>query len=452
MLRPTLSPIIFVQQLGRGLRNVKRKDYLTVIDFIGNYENNYMIPIALFGDSSYNKDTLRKLITSGSALIPGSSTVNFDEIAQQNIFDSINSTNLNRKKDLMQDYLLLKHRIGKIPMMMDFFDSNSRDAYSFVEYSRSYLNFVNSAEDKITYDLPPDSAKLLEHLCKDINDGKRIEESLILSLLLQHQSIYISDLYKTLKNMFELEGNEEDIQGVIHNLNLKFITERYRGKTLSVGDPYNYEIASTYGGEIKIGESLSESLKYPLFREYLADSTQYSIMAFTKKYDYSNYVAGFQRYKKYSRKDAFRILGWKQNPNPQYVGGYIVGPDSSNCPIFVTYQKTDDISDSLKYEDRFVTPTTSTYMSKNRRTLNSPDVLAIKNQKENGIRLPLFIKKSNDEGLDFYFLGDLTTIDGSFTQEKMQIEGGADVSVVKMDFLLDKPVEQGLYSYITETI
>ena len=91
-------------------------------------------------------------------------------------------------------------------------------------------------------------------------------------------------------------------------------------------------------------------------------------------------------------------------------------------------------------------------MSKNRRTLNSPDVLAIKNQKENGIRLPLFIKKSNDEGLDFYFLGDLTTIDGSFTQEKMQIEGGADVSVVKMDFLLDKPVEQGLYSYITETI
>ena len=106
----------------------------------------------------------------------------------------------------------------------------------------------------------------------------------------------------------------------------------------------------------------------------------------------------------------------------------------------MTYQKTDDISDSLKYEDKFVTPTTFTYMSKNRRTLNSPDVLAIKNQKENGIRLPLFVKKSNDEGLDFYLLGDLTTIDGSFTQEKMQIEGGSDVSVVKMDFLLDKPV------------
>ena len=136
------------------------------------------------------------------------------------------------------------------------------------------------------------------------------------------------------------------------------------------------------GGEIKICESLSESLKYTLFREYLADSSQYSIMAFTKKYDYSNYVDGFRRHKKYSRKDVFRISGWKQNPNPQNVGGYVVSPDSSNCPIFVTYQKTDDISDSLKYEDRFVTPTTFTYMSKNRRPLNSPDVLAIKNQKK----------------------------------------------------------------------
>ena len=47
MLRPTESAIIFIQQLGRGLRKVVGKDYLTVIDFIGNYQNNYLIPIAL---------------------------------------------------------------------------------------------------------------------------------------------------------------------------------------------------------------------------------------------------------------------------------------------------------------------------------------------------------------------------------------------------------------------
>ena len=70
MLRPTSSAIIFVQQLGRGLRKADGKGYLSVIDFIGNYDNNYLIPIALYGDTSYNKDTLRKLITEDSLMIP----------------------------------------------------------------------------------------------------------------------------------------------------------------------------------------------------------------------------------------------------------------------------------------------------------------------------------------------------------------------------------------------
>ncbi|MFL2833275.1 MAG: DEAD/DEAH box helicase family protein, partial [Coraliomargaritaceae bacterium] len=63
MLRPTSSAIIFVQQLGRGLRKSVGKEYVTVIDFIGNYKNNYLIPVALFGDSSFSKDRLRKLLS-----------------------------------------------------------------------------------------------------------------------------------------------------------------------------------------------------------------------------------------------------------------------------------------------------------------------------------------------------------------------------------------------------
>ncbi|RRJ33152.1 DUF3427 domain-containing protein, partial [Pseudomonas aeruginosa] len=56
MLRPTESSIIFIQQLGRGLRKSSNKDYVTVIDFIGNYKTNYLIPVALSGDQSQNKD------------------------------------------------------------------------------------------------------------------------------------------------------------------------------------------------------------------------------------------------------------------------------------------------------------------------------------------------------------------------------------------------------------
>ena len=42
MLRPTESAIIFVQQLGRGLRKEESKEYLTVIDFI-KLRKNYLI-------------------------------------------------------------------------------------------------------------------------------------------------------------------------------------------------------------------------------------------------------------------------------------------------------------------------------------------------------------------------------------------------------------------------
>lgn len=86
MLRPTESPIVFIQQLGRGLRKAENKEYVVVLDFIGNYRNNFMIPIALSGDRSYNKDNIRRYVTEGGRVIPGASTIHFDEISRKRIF------------------------------------------------------------------------------------------------------------------------------------------------------------------------------------------------------------------------------------------------------------------------------------------------------------------------------------------------------------------------------
>ena len=86
MLRPTQSPIVFIQQLGRGLRKAKGKEYVVILDFIGNYNNNFMIPIALSGDRTYNKDNIRRYIMEGGRIIPGASTVHFDEISRKRDF------------------------------------------------------------------------------------------------------------------------------------------------------------------------------------------------------------------------------------------------------------------------------------------------------------------------------------------------------------------------------
>lgn len=105
MLRPTESPIVFIQQLGRGLRKSEEKEYVVVIDFIGNYRNNFMIPIALSGDRTYNKDNIRRYVTEGGRIIPGSSTIHFDEISRKRIFQAIDNANFSDTKLIRENYI-----------------------------------------------------------------------------------------------------------------------------------------------------------------------------------------------------------------------------------------------------------------------------------------------------------------------------------------------------------
>ena len=96
LLRPTESPIIFVQQLGRGLRKAEGKEFVIVLDFIGNYQTNYMIPIALSGDRSGNKDNIRRSLMEGNNIIKGASTIYFDEISRDRIYKSIDAADLEK--------------------------------------------------------------------------------------------------------------------------------------------------------------------------------------------------------------------------------------------------------------------------------------------------------------------------------------------------------------------
>ena len=122
--------------------------------------------------------------------------------------------------------------------------------------------------------------------------------------------------------------------------------------------------------------------------------------------------------------------------------------ENKNYPIFVNYHKEEDISDTTKYEDGFIDNSTIAYMSKSNRTLSSPDVIKFKEAEKLGIRLPLFVKKENAEGDDFYYIGDVSPIKNDFTQTTM---GEEDlVSVVKMIFYMESPIERSMYNYITK--
>lgn len=61
LLRPTLSPQVFLQQLGRGLRLYPGKEFVVVLDFVGNFEQNWTVPLALSGSTAL-PDTKRKAL------------------------------------------------------------------------------------------------------------------------------------------------------------------------------------------------------------------------------------------------------------------------------------------------------------------------------------------------------------------------------------------------------
>ena len=449
MLRPTESAIIFIQQLGRGLRKVEGKGYLTVIDFIGNYENNYLIPIALYGDTSYNKDSLRKLITEGSRMIPGASTINFDKITKEKIFQSIDSANMKLFSDLKKDYKLLKYKLGKIPMMMDFIEHGSRDPYLYVDYSNSYYNFIVSVETDFITTLSIKEVKLLELFASEINNSKRVEESLILKILIDSGKLSLQNLKQKVLQDYHYIISEETIESCIHNLNFEFIREKKGGKLISANKIYDLDVIKLENGSFVFSNSFLSLLKNSDFRKFLIDSVEYSIHEFDKLFNPENWRNGFLLYRKYSRKDVFRILNVNENPVAQNVGGYLVSPDNAHCPIFVNYHKEEHISESIKYEDEFLNSSEFNWMSKSKRNINSNDVQAILGKK-GAIRLPLFIKKNNDEGMDFYYMGDVTPNLKQVEQTKMKNKDGKQIPVVKIRFNLINPVASGIYNYLQE--
>ncbi len=94
-------------------------------------------------------------------MIPGSSTINFDEITKEKIFQSIDSANMQLLKDLKKDYLDLKFKLGRIPMMMDFIEHGSRDPFLYVNYSNSYFNFITKVEKDLNFELTKEQINLL---------------------------------------------------------------------------------------------------------------------------------------------------------------------------------------------------------------------------------------------------------------------------------------------------
>jgi superfamily II DNA or RNA helicase len=444
MLRPTESPIIFVQQLGRGLRKAENKEFVMILDFIGNYSNNYMIPIALSGDRTYNKDNIRRYVRQGVKALEGASTIHFDEIARKRIYESIDSANFSEMKLIKECYKNLKYKLGRIPNLMDYEEYGEIDVMRIFENASlgSYHKFLKKVEkDEYKVDFSTIEEKYLEYVSTKFANGKRLHELLILNELLDgNNKNVVSRVMNEMQSNFGISVNEKTRKNVENILTGQFASgaakDTYADVTFIESNETDFCISSKFKDLLVNNEfrrQMTEVVKFGLFRN--------------KKYFGHRYKdTSFCLYEKYTYEDVCRLLDWEKSEVSLNIGGYKYDKNTQTYPVFINYEKNDNISATTRYEDRFIDEGTLIAISKSGRTSKSEDVKAAIEADHRGIKMDLFVRKNKDDhtSKEFYYLGRLHAT-GTTTDFVMP---ETTKTAVEITYKLETPVRQDIYEYL----
>ena len=445
MLRPTQSPIVFIQQLGRGLRKAPGKEYVVILDFIGNYNNNFMIPVALSGDRSYNADVIRKYVISGNSTIPGASTVHFDEISKDKIFKSIDKIK-GMKTLIKESYVSLKNRLGRVPLLYDFYENQEIDPLVIVREYKTYDAFMVAMEQGKYKNVLNEQEKLtLEYLSKTVLSGVRPDELVILSQLLHRDHIEVADFVREYQNTYGIEISTSRVKEAIQVLQGHFVSKEAEYQKYCQIDILENDSA----GMIKRLQSYTERLTHIPFYTQVEDIIKVGIARYKEKY-----LPGlksedpFVLYEKYSRRDVSLLMNCGKDLSSIMYGMKRIENDVF---IFITYHKEESqdeknyVDGKPDYADAFEDNLIFKWDSQIGKGLDSSymkDVLEAD-------RKHLFVKKSDAE-TSFYYMGQFDVLEARNAQK--EDNRGRMQPITKVTMKMHHAVREDLLRYLQSHI
>lgn len=291
-LRPTESSTIFLQQLGRGLRKYENKEYLTVLDFIGNnYDRSVQIALALgtlskatYTEKAYLKDLVN---TNFKTLqIPGVE-IFIDDLSKTEIISHLDKVNFNKKDFLKQDYLNFKKYLNKdaIPTHMDYLDSEiAPDLMRFMastigsKKNKSYYTFLSKIGEEGLPLFNDEEIELIDNI-SELLPVVRVDEILIVNQLLNTKL----NLKELEENRYNSKVTKETLTHASHILEKKNIirNNKLNINTISISlieyltDLINYAITrydlefGDYDGDFKLmGNYNKEQVYHNMFIDY----------------------------------------------------------------------------------------------------------------------------------------------------------------------------------------
>jgi len=417
-LRPTESQTIFLQQLGRGLRKYPGKEYVTVLDFIGNnYERSVQIALALgtLGKTTYTeKAYLKALIQNNYASIgiPGV-IIDIDDLAKEEIIHFIDNTNFNTANFLKKDYENFKSyiKVEPYPSHMDFLDYEiAPDLNRFLKAhmsgskNKSYYSFLKKIGTKDLPAFSKEEVELVNNL-EDMLPLVRMEEYLIVKQLLEDGKIDLNELHRQYPNT-----SVKALEYAYKYLNNNRIIGNAAVDLTNVKDDYHV---------------------------YLEDTLEYGLTRYSS--EFGEFDGKYKLYGNYTKDQVAMVMLKEKTMDLKIIGTYYDPNNNGDTYVFVGLKK-DEVG-KLNYKDKFISSTVFQWESKNNTTVNNAEGKKLLNTK----KVYLFVRKiEKEDGITLPFTyfgtGKFTNLRESFTEEK-----GQKYPTILFDIKLDNEVSKDYY-------
>lgn len=385
MLRPTASPIVFVQQLGRGLRKNEQKEFLTLLDFIGNHKKAYLIALALIGNKKIDKESIKLSLLNNFANIKNA-YISMDEISKNRILEQIDGENFNSMKYLKEQYFEFKSILqNKIPKFEDFIAYDDFiSPLPFISESKSYIEFLTKVEKKDEFISMCENIDFLKasRFLESLLPIKRVYEFVLLKYLLENS--FCDNLKAfTIVEKYLKKVSKETINHSFRFLNQEFHDKAQVDRFLKLINFEDNKISKT-----KEFEKLLENRD---FKSYFEDLLNYGIISYEKSFGNKDYGIPFLKlYESYNMLNIAQLCNFPKINSSFRGSGFLKYKD--DFFLFITIEK-DKFSKASKYENSFLNKEIFTYVSKPTMSCEKGDGERIIDIQKSKVKLHIFVRK-----------------------------------------------------------
>ena len=425
-LRPTESSTIFIQQLGRGLRKYENKEFLTVLDFIGNsYERSVQIAIALgtlSKSSVVEKQLLTDYIRDDFTSLGLPIEIHLDPYSKEEILKYIEKTNFNRIEFLKQDYVTFKKLIGATGHVkhQDYLNNEyAPDLMRFIKTSLSgndagYISFLKKVEDHIPDfdDMELTVLKRLSNLLPIV----RPYEFAIIKGLIENGSLSENELQEIVFSSWPVD--QDHLNHALNHLQNKFHSTNEQSSM--------EQLISFVSGKYELGFRINSRG----FSEFLLDLIDYGLQRYLT--EFGNQEVGLTLFRNYTTEQFMLIT--KQSAL-RYMKGTKFENDKTTY-ILAGLKKDLDEDHHLNYKDKFISDHVFQWESETGCTMTNKIGLKVIDTKI----AHLFIRKKKNEDnilLPYTYIGT-----GTFKNIRPSTN---EKNTLLVDIDLDHPIPNYLH-------